>query len=543
MGPSRPPRIMRPTGDRPVCDLFHEGAMKLLNSFSIGTRLTAVFVTLIAVSALSTGFALYRLSVVSASLRQIDSERLPMVQRLVDMTDQVNAVARGLRNALIFEDSERVQAALAESDKQAREIADSLEALKKAPADAEARERLQHLEQSYAAYLPLQARFVALVKASHKEEAGLLLVGELRDAQLRYMADLDGLKDLQTHQISVAAEQGEQSYAQARLLLLGLFVLLAAGSLALARAITRSITLPLQRAVEIAETVARGDLSSAIQVDRSDEAGRLLHALKTMNQGLSGVVQTVRMTSEAIAAHSSQIAAGNADLSERTERQAVSLEQTAATMEQLTATVQQNAAVAARATTLAARASSVASEGGSRMGEVVQTMATIASRSQRMTDIVGVIDALAFQTNLLALNAAVEAARAGDSGRGFAVVAGEVRHLAARSAEAAREIRQLIAEGAEAVQDGSTVITQAGATMQAIVTQVRQVSDLIAEIATASSEQSLGISQVGEVVAQLDDVTQQNASLVVQGASAVDDLRGRADELSRVVAVFRTAEA
>ena len=517
--------------------------MKLLNSFSIGTRLTAVFVTLIAVSALSTGFALYRLSVVSASLRQIDSERLPMVQRLVDMTDQVNAVARGLRNALIFEDSERVQAALAESDKQAREIADSLEALKKAPADAEARERLQHLEQSYAAYLPLQARFVALVKASHKEEAGLLLVGELRDAQLRYMADLDGLKDLQTHQISVAAEQGEQSYAQARLLLLGLFVLLAAGSLALARAITRSITLPLQRAVEIAETVARGDLSSAIQVDRSDEAGRLLHALKTMNQGLSGVVQTVRMTSEAIAAHSSQIAAGNADLSERTERQAVSLEQTAATMEQLTATVQQNAAVAARATTLAARASSVASEGGSRMGEVVQTMATIASRSQRMTDIVGVIDALAFQTNLLALNAAVEAARAGDSGRGFAVVAGEVRHLAARSAEAAREIRQLIAEGAEAVQDGSTVITQAGATMQAIVTQVRQVSDLIAEIATASSEQSLGISQVGEVVAQLDDVTQQNASLVVQGASAVDDLRGRADELSRVVAVFRTAEA
>jgi methyl-accepting chemotaxis protein len=260
-----------------------------------------------------------------------------------------------------------------------------------------------------------------------------------------------------------------------------------------------------------------------------------------MNEGLSAVVSTVRESSQAIATQSTQIAAGNADLSHRTERQAVSLEQTAATMEQLTATVRQNAEVAERATRLADAATAAAGQGGERMDEAIAVMDRISARSRRIAEIVGVIDGIAFQTHLLALNAAVEAARAGDEGRGFAVVAGEVRGLAARSADSAREIRQLIDEGGAAVKSGGVVIAEAGTTMRHIVAQVRQVSDLIAEIAHASAEQSVGISQVGQAVAQLDDVTQQNASLVEQGASAVDDLRGRADALHRAVSVFRTA--
>jgi methyl-accepting chemotaxis protein len=513
-------------------------------SLGIGTRLTSVFLLLIALSAVTTGVAVTRLAAVSASLRQIEQQRLPLVRQLVDLTDQVNAVARSLRNALIYEDETRVAAALADGERQTREIATGIETLKRHPALRDAVLDPARLSRSFAAYLPLQQRFIALVKDHQREAAAALLVGDLRAAQLRTMADLDALKDRQTALVGAAAEAGETSYAQARQLLIGIFGAMTVGALILARLITRSIVQPLHQAVAIAETVARGDLSTPIAVDADGaETGRLLGALKAMNEGLSAVVSTVRESSQAIATQSTQIAAGNADLSQRTERQAVSLEQTAATMEQLTATVRQNAEVAERATRLADAATAAAGQGGERMDEAIAVMDRISARSRRIAEIVGVIDGIAFQTHLLALNAAVEAARAGDEGRGFAVVAGEVRGLAARSADSAREIRQLIDEGGAAVASGGVVIAEAGRTMRHVVVQVRQVSDLIAEIAHASAEQSVGISQVGQAVAQLDDVTQQNASLVEQGASAVDDLRGRADALHRAVSVFRTAHA
>ncbi|HYP33626.1 MAG TPA: methyl-accepting chemotaxis protein, partial [Burkholderiaceae bacterium] len=292
-------------------------------------------------------------------------------------------------------------------------------------------------------------------------------------------------------------------------------------------------------AVDVARTVAAGDLGSRIVVDRRDEIGTLLEALRRMNEGLVAIVGDVRNASESIATGSSQIAHGNADLSQRTEEQASNLEETAASMEQLTATVRHNADTARRASALAEGASAVAAQGGARVGQVVATMDDITDSSRRITDIIGVIDGIAFQTNILALNAAVEAARAGEQGRGFAVVAGEVRTLAQRSATAAREIKVLIGESVGKVENGTRLVADAGRTMGDIVDQVRHVSELIGQISAASDEQSRGIGQIGDAVTQLDQVTQQNAALVEQSAAAAESLRVQADALSRTVAAFR----
>jgi methyl-accepting chemotaxis protein len=301
----------------------------------------------------------------------------------------------------------------------------------------------------------------------------------------------------------------------------------------------RSITGGIGRAVEVAQTVAAGDLSSNILVDRRDEIGTMLGALKHMNESLVAIVGDVRNASESIATGSAQIAHGNADLSQRTEEQASNLQQTAASMEELTATVKHNADTARRASELAEGASQVAAQGGDVVGQVVATMDGITDSSRKITDIIGVIDGIAFQTNILALNAAVEAARAGEQGRGFAVVASEVRSLAQRSATAAKEIKVLIGESVGKVENGTRLVADAGRTMGDIVDQVRRVSVLIGEISSASDEQSRGIGQIDDAVTQLDQVTQQNAALVEESAAAAESLRVQADSLAKTVGTFR----
>jgi methyl-accepting chemotaxis protein len=307
----------------------------------------------------------------------------------------------------------------------------------------------------------------------------------------------------------------------------------------LAWGLTRSITAPIRQAVAVARTVAAGDLSSCIERTRGDETGELLKALHDMNEGLLRIVAEVRQGSDAIASGSTQIATGNTDLSRRTEEQAAHLQRTAASMEQLTCAVQHSAATAAQANQLAHSASEAVTDGGAAMGRVVATMQDISASSQRIADIIGVIDDIAFQTNILALNASVEAARAGEQGRGFAVVAGEVRTLAQRCAAAAREIKALISTSVEQVDAGLRMVGEAGQAMGGIVAQVRRVSDLIGEISCASAEQSQGIAQVGDAVMQLDQVTQQNAALVEQSAAAAESLKLQAARLARVVGVFR----
>lgn len=300
-----------------------------------------------------------------------------------------------------------------------------------------------------------------------------------------------------------------------------------------------SIRTSLFKAVEVSEAVARGDLTKPIEVKGKDEVAQLMLSMSTMQSNLIRLVSRVRQGSDGLSTASSEIAQGNHDLSARTEQQASALEETAASMEELSSTVKQNADATRQATQLASSASTVAAQGGEVVGQVVETMRGINESSRKISDIISVIDGIAFQTNILALNAAVEAARAGEQGRGFAVVASEVRSLAGRSAEAAKEIKTLINASVERVEYGSILVDKAGVTMTEVVHSIRRVTDIMGEIDAASSEQASGIAQIGEAVSSMDQVTQQNAALVEQMATAASSLQSQAQDQVEIVATFK----
>jgi len=305
--------------------------------------------------------------------------------------------------------------------------------------------------------------------------------------------------------------------------------------------ISRAIAAPVSRAAQMLGEIAsgQGDLSRRMPVESQDEIGALAHAFNRFVSSLNTTIGEVRDSTTAIAGASSEIASGNLDLSSRTEAQASNLEETAAAMEQLTSTVRQNADNARQANALVSAASDHAIQGGEVVGQVVATMAAITASSNKIADIIGVIDGIAFQTNILALNAAVEAARAGEQGRGFAVVASEVRNLAQRSTAAAREIKSLIDDSVANVTAGNQLVGGAGTTMQQIVASVQGVAGLMAEIASASHEQSQGIGQINESIVQMDDATQRNAALVEEAAAAAQSLQDQAARLAQVVSVFK----
>ncbi|MBC7701422.1 methyl-accepting chemotaxis protein, partial [Aquabacterium sp.] len=342
--------------------------------------------------------------------------------------------------------------------------------------------------------------------------------------------------------IDAGEKEAEQAYETGRNTAIALVLLaLAMGSLA-ALLVSRSLLKQLggepAAAADLARAVADGNLSTVIDVAPGDTIS-LMAQLKAMQDNLAKVVLNVRSSAEGVATASSQIAQGNNDLSSRTEEQASSLEETAASMEQLGVTVRLNADNAKQANQLAHSASAVAMEGGEVVSQVVVTMKGINDSSKKISDIISVIDGIAFQTNILALNAAVEAARAGEQGRGFAVVASEVRSLAQRSAEAAKEIKVLINASVERVEEGTSLVDRAGATMTEVVTSIKRVTDIMGEISAASTEQSQGVTQVCEAVTQMDQVTQQNAALVEESAAAAESLKTQAQQLVQVVAVFK----
>ena len=384
----------------------------------------------------------------------------------------------------------------------------------------------------------------ALMKAKREgnaDEAARIFDTDFAQISPRYTASLQAFLDYQRGEIDKTAEALEKASNQSIILQLSLGCIAILIGAILARSLTRSITVPLSQAVEMAESVAGGDLSRRIEVKRTDETGMLLLSLKHMTDSLVKIVGEVRTGTQTIATASSEIASGNMDLSSSTEQQASSLEETAASMEELTSTVKQNADNARQANQLAISASEVAIKGGSVVSQVVDTMGSINTSARKIVDIIGVIDGIAFQTNILALNAAVEAARAGEQGRGFAVVASEVRSLAQRSAAAAKEIKVLIDDSVNNVDVGAKLVDQAGTTMREIVESVKRVTDIMGEITSASQEQTAGIEQVNKAITQMDNVTQQNAALVEEAAAASEAMQAQAGNLAQAISVFKLA--
>jgi methyl-accepting chemotaxis protein len=406
----------------------------------------------------------------------------------------------------------------------------------------EERQVLASIKDIEGSTMPIATKIIALEQAGNTVEASAMMLKDARPAFIEWLARINKFIDLQETLNQAESTKARGLASGFELLMLLTCVASLVIGVVIASLISRGVLKTMggepTEASAVARSIATGDLGVAIAIRREDRSS-VLFAMKEMRDSLVDIVSRVRASTATIATGSAEIASGNQDLSSRTEQQAASLAETAASMEQLTATVKQNADNARQANQLAVSASSVAVKGGSVVAQVVDTMESINASSRKISDIIGVIDGIAFQTNILALNAAVEAARAGEQGRGFAVVATEVRNLAQRSAAAAKEIKTLIGDSVDKVDTGSKLVIEAGSTMGEIVDSVRRVTDIMAEIMAASDEQSAGIEQVNLAIGQMDQVTQQNAALVEEAAAAAESLQEQAGELARTVAVFK----
>ena len=403
----------------------------------------------------------------------------------------------------------------------------------------EARTKIREIERIESLYGPVALQIVDLALKKETANAITKIDDECRPLLAQLIKATDDYNDYTAASIARLIDTAAKDYiGQRNMLVAGCIVFLVLATLC-AVLITRSIAQPISEAVHAVERVAYGDLTTSIVVTRQDEIGRLLGAMRTMQENLTRVVSSVRDGSHGVAVASGQIAQGNDDLSVRTEQQASALQETAASMEELSATVKLNADNAMQANQLALNASLVAAKGGEAVSQIVHTMQGINASARKISDIISVIDGIAFQTNILALNAAVEAARAGDQGRGFAVVASEVRSLAGRSAQAAKEIKSLITDSVERVEEGTLRVNAAGATMDEVVSSIQRVTDIMGEISAASSEQATGVSQAGDAIVHMDHATQQNAALVEEMAAAASSLKSQANDLVQVVAIFK----
>ncbi len=505
----------------------------------LSTRLALAFAVLI-VTLSAVGLVVWReLESLSAEAADLSQRRVHQVVRLGAIRREVAVAQSQLRQLLLSRSEDQAQSAVAGSGKAVEAMSRELDAFEKDIFSQEARDHVSRLRQQIAAYSAARSEVISVFRSAGRDRAFDQVLNGTDPARKPLLATLTEALEWQQKvmQARVAQVAGETRSIQG--LMLGALVLMAGMAVGSAVWLMRHLHRRTEEALQVARRIAANDLEARVEVTGADEFTPLLKEMGVMRDALHQLVAAARGASEQIQTASTEVAAANQDLSGRTEQTAGSLQETASSLDSLTATVQQTAKAAEQAHSLASAAAQAANQGGELVGQVVQTMGDISQSSQRIADIITVIDGIAFQTNILALNAAVEAARAGEQGRGFAVVAGEVRTLAQRSATAAREIKDLIGASVARVQSGDELVRRAGQSMEDIVTQVRRVNDIMADITCATGEQSAGLAQVNTAVGQLEQMTQQNAALVEQNAAAAESLQGQAERLTGVVSAFR----
>ncbi len=511
-------------------------------TLTVARRLTLGFGLVMTMGVGIATHAAMALNQASQSTRQLAADGMVQVARFTELKDHYSAMASATRSILLSDDDPFRDAEVAKINALRQSNAALLASLDQAVSDPRLREQLVAITDAQGPYNGAVDRTIDAGRKGDKTVAGALLAGEVRVQQNAIFDAVDQSRAVQKERADALAAEaiGRARVGGAVMVALGLLTAVAGAVVTwmTSRHIRRALGAEPSELNAWVGAVAAGDLSRRVALAPGDETS-VMAAVARMQRGLSTVVGSVRLNSEAVATASAEIAQGNLDLSHRTEQQASALAQTAGTMEQLGTTVRHNADRAQQADQWSKGASAVAARGGEVVGQVVATMQGISASSRRIGDIVGVIDGIAFQTNLLALNAAVEAARAGEQGRGFSVVAAEVRHLAQRSADAAKEIKGLIGRSVEQVEQGAAQVHEAGKTMAEIVSAIQRVSDLVGDISLASVEQDQGLQQVAQTVSRMDQATQQNAALVEQSAAAAEGLKGQARQLVQAVAVFK----